>query len=96
MNKALAVAALLACALAPPAAAQAKPEPQSPTELLDEAAEKFLRALEMMIKAIPQYEAPTTNENGDIIIRRVRPKTSQPPAPCDGDDCRTRARGTET
>lgn len=72
-------AGLAAVLAAGPAAAQDKPE--SPRQLLDEAGEKFLRAIELMLKAIPQYEAPEILPNGDIIIRRKRPDEPKKPEP---------------
>ena len=42
----------------------------SPGELAAEAMEKLMKALDLLIGSIPQYEAPYVNENGDIIIRR--------------------------
>ncbi|MBW7851505.1 MAG: hypothetical protein H3C38_13500 [Rhodospirillales bacterium] len=72
------VFAALACViLSTPAAAADRKEP-SPGELLGEAGEKLMRALETMLKAIPQYAAPEINENGDIIIRRIRPDDRPP------------------
>ena len=41
---------------------------------LKEGVQTILRALETMIKSIPQYEMPEVLENGDIIIRRKKPK----------------------
>ncbi len=41
------------------------------------AIEQLMRALEMMIDSIPQYEMPEIEENGDIIIRRKR-RTPRP------------------
>ena len=41
-------------------------------EMAREAIEQFMRALELMIQSIPQYEMPEINEDGDIIIRRKR------------------------
>ncbi len=66
--------ALLACGLAAVPAAAAEAPQESPRALLDEAADKLLQALEMMLMAVPQYAAPEINENGDIVIRRIRPK----------------------
>ena len=43
---------------------------QTPKELLEGAARMMMEALELMIKAVPQYEAPVILENGDILIRR--------------------------
>ena len=41
-------------------------------DMAREAIEQLLRALELMIQSIPQYEMPEIEENGDIIIRRKR------------------------
>ncbi len=38
----------------------------------------ILNALELLLKSIPQYEAPEVLENGDIIIRRI-PKNENVP-----------------
>lgn len=46
-------------------------------EMAREAIEQLLRALELMIQSIPQYEMPEIEENGDIIIRRKR-RTPEP------------------
>ena len=49
------------------------------------AIEQLMRALELMIDSIPQYEMPEIEENGDIIIRRKRraprPEPDQPDQP---------------
>ncbi|OEJ68092.1 hypothetical protein [Magnetovibrio blakemorei] len=47
----------------------------SPKELLEGASRMMLQALELMIKAVPQYAAPVILPNGDILIRR---KPSEP------------------
>jgi len=66
-------------AWAPPAlAAEPERKTESPEELLGDAARSLMRAIEMMLMAIPQYAAPEVLENGDIIIRR---KPSAPSAP---------------
>ena len=41
-------------------------------DMAREAIEQLMRALELMIQSIPQYEMPEIEENGDIIIRRKR------------------------
>tara|TARA_B100000676_G_C18072807_1_gene845490 strand:+ start:1979 stop:2239 length:261 start_codon:yes stop_codon:yes gene_type:complete len=41
--------------------------------MAEDAMARLMLALELMIAAIPQYEMPEVLENGDIIIRRVRP-----------------------
>ena len=68
----LALPVLLLVAL--PAAAA---EQETPGDLANDAMSKMVRALELLIQQIPQYEKPEVNENGDIIIRRKRPN----PAP---------------
>jgi hypothetical protein len=54
---------------------------------------KMVRALELMIQSIPQYEKPEINENGDIIIRRKRsndpPRLPEPGAKDDTGKGRT-------
>ena len=47
-------------------------EEQTPKELLEGAARMMMEALELMIKTVPQYEAPVILDNGDILIRRKR------------------------
>ena len=75
------LSALLVCALGlsffvlvpgePARAAEA--EEEDPKELARQGMERMLRAIELMIEMIPQYEMPEVLENGDIIIRRKRP-----------------------
>jgi hypothetical protein len=67
--------------LAFPAAAAEK---ETPGDLATDAMSKMVRALELLIQQIPQYEKPEVNENGDIIIRRKRPGTA-PRLPEPGD-----------
>jgi len=54
-------------------------------DMAREAIEQLMRALELMLGSIPQYELPEIMENGDIIIRRKhrtpRPKPDPPGAP---------------
>ncbi len=61
-------------ALADPPSDRARAE-----EMAREAIEQLLRALELMIESIPQYELPEVNEDGDIIIRRKRRKERETP-----------------
>lgn len=60
-------------------------EPSRAEDMAREAIEQLMRALELMIDSIPQYELPEIDENGDIIIRRKRraprPEPDQPGAP---------------
>jgi hypothetical protein len=74
-------AALLACGIIAAPAAAAEAPRQAPGELLDEAADKLLQALKIILMAVPQYAAPEINENGDIVIRRIRPEQERRPAP---------------
>ena len=69
----LAVASLAASVIfAGPLPAVAAEE-ETPSELAREGMERMLRAIELMIEMIPQYELPEVLENGDIIIRRKNP-----------------------
>ena len=79
----IAAALLLGLALAVPATAPAADEPpeEKPEELAREGMERLLRALELFIEMIPQYEMPEVTEEGDIIIRRKRPESAPPPDP---------------
>jgi hypothetical protein len=47
-------------------------------QALKEGADKIMRALELMMRAVPQYEMPEVLENGDIIIRRSNPDSPGP------------------
>ena len=48
-------------------------EKKSPEVMIEEGTEMIFDALDIVLKAIPQYEAPEILENGDIIIRRKKP-----------------------
>jgi len=84
MRKSL-IAAILLLGLAfigpPPALAAAEPPEPTPEELAREGMERMLRALELFIEMIPQYEMPEVTDDGDIIIRRKRRKSAPPPDP---------------
>ena len=93
----LRVAAALLLLLGLPAAAQdeyrGEDQDDSPGTLAGEAMEKLMRALDLLIGSIPQYEAPYVNENGDIIIRRKQgdalPTPDDKPAPPEADTTTT-------
>ncbi len=71
----------LALAVGAPGAAlaDAPSDRERAEEMAREAIEQLLRALELMIESIPQYELPEFNEDGDIIIRRKRRKERETP-----------------
>ena len=79
----IAAALLLGLALAGPPNAWAADEPpkETPEDLARQGMERILRALELFIEMIPQYEMPEVTEEGDIIIRRKRRKSEPPPEP---------------
>jgi len=83
--RALALSAVLVggmfCLPATPAAAQS--EKSSPEELLEEGTRRILRAFELFIQTIPQYEMPEVLPNGDIIIRRKNAPSGDAPSPDD-------------
>ncbi len=62
-----------------PALADASSDRERAEEMAKEAIQQLLRALELMIESIPQYELPEVNEDGDIIIRRKRRKERETP-----------------
>lgn len=67
--------------LAPCASALAD-EPKrndTPGELARESIEQMMRALQLLVDSIPQYELPEMLENGDIIIRRKDPQGQSEP-----------------
>jgi len=63
----------------------------SPGALASAALEQLIRALGLALQGLPQYEAPTINERGDIIIRRSNPPPLQPAdrEPLNPDEART-------
>lgn len=69
-------------AAGPTQAQQPAPKDQSQSEAetaLKEGIQTILRTLEAMFKSIPQYEMPEVMDNGDIIIRRKKPKDTKTP-----------------
>ena len=65
-------------------------EEEDPAELARQGMERMLRAIELMIEMIPQYEMPEVLENGDIIIRRRNPERDGPdPSESSEDETRT-------
>ena len=51
-----------------------KAMPEQAEEAIREGVQTILRALGVFVESIPQYEMPEVLENGDIIIRRKKPK----------------------
>jgi len=63
--------ALMALTAAP---AWAEPrQDKDPHAMASDGIQSLLKAMEMMLLAIPQYDTPYVNENGDIIIQRKNP-----------------------
>ena len=52
-------------------------EKKSPEVMIEEGAKMIFDALDLLLKAVPQYEAPEILENGDILIRRKNPTVSK-------------------
>ena len=46
---------------------------EAPERMIEEGMKMILGAIQLIIESIPEYKAPEVLENGDIIIRRVRP-----------------------
>ncbi len=69
-----------------PVLAAAPSERERAEEMAKEAIEQLMRALELMIESIPQYELPEINEDGDIIIRRKHRKERETPGEPEADE----------
>ena len=83
LGKHIIVATIATLIAAGPTQAQ-KPTPKDDMQeqaekALKEGVQTILRALETMFKSVPQYEIPEVLDNGDIIIRRKKPKDTKPP-----------------
>ncbi len=64
--------------------ADPKPAPdvrEQAEQAIKEGAEKIMRALKLILHAVPQYEMPEVLDNGDIIIRRQHPDRPRRPGP---------------
>ncbi len=85
----LAVSAFLLVAYPVAASAQQESQEDEPGELAREGIERMMRALELFIDMIPQYEMPELDDNGDIIIRRKRESESESEPDDDIDQTRT-------
>ena len=72
-----------------PVLADAPSDRERAEEMARGAIEQLLRALELMIESIPQYELPEVNEDGDIIIRRKRRKERETPGEPEVDETTT-------
>ena len=70
----IAVAVAAALGAAGPAAADepARTDREQMEELARQGMTRIVQALELLLRAIPQYEMPEVTEDGDIIIRRRR------------------------
>jgi hypothetical protein len=85
----LRIAVLGVCLLAPLAARSETGPPaagedvmrnlQDADRLMRESMARILDSVDLLLQALPRYEAPTVNENGDIIIRRKRPDPDRSP-----------------
>lgn len=87
MRALIAAFVLSALAAGSAAAQQNQPPPLPPPfpppeakELLAESAANLMRALQLIIQAIPVYDPPVVTPDGDIVIRRRR--NLPPPEPC--------------
>jgi len=88
MMSVIVTAAMMSLAPAIAFGADPKPAPDArerAAEALREGADKIMRALELMLRAVPQYDMPEVRENGDIIIRRRNPDHPRKRPP-DGTD----------
>lgn len=73
MKRHLAAGLIAIAALTATSGFAASENQKDPEALASKGIQSLLQAMELMLMAIPQYEAPFINENGDIIIRRKNP-----------------------
>ena len=59
-------------------AQQSPTQKEAPERMLEDGVKMILGAIKLIIKSIPEYQAPKVLENGDIIIRRVKPPVRAP------------------
>jgi hypothetical protein len=80
MRTKLACAILAGMLLVSPAVL-AQEEEQAPTPESEAMAgiDRLMRALELLLQSIPQFEAPYMNDEGDIVIPRKRVPADEPP-----------------
>lgn len=71
----LMLVAMLAAPMAVARADSLKDSTDEAERLAGEALTKIMRALNLLVDAVPQYAAPEVQPNGDIIIRRLHPET---------------------
>ena len=57
---------------------QSQSEKGAPEKIIEDGVKMILRAIRLILKSIPEYKVPEVLENGDIIIRRVRPYEKYP------------------
>jgi hypothetical protein len=62
----------------PPAGDEALRRLEEAEQSLRDAMAKALDSVDLLLQALPRYDAPIVNENGDIIIRRRRPEPRSP------------------
>lgn len=88
--KTIGAAAIVVSLAAAPGFAQQPPATDSDKQRIEESlrkgVERVLRALEALISAVPLYEMPEIQKNGDILIRRKHPKPAPKPATPGHDD----------
>jgi hypothetical protein len=61
----------------PPAAEKLRRELERAADAVRESMGRALLSLEGVARALPRYEAPEFNDNGDIIIRRRPPQSKE-------------------
>jgi hypothetical protein len=56
------------------------PQQKNPEDMIEDGMKMILNALQLLLKSLPQYNAPEVLGNGDIIIRRIQPGPLPPKA----------------
>ena len=76
MMKKLVLSGFVALMLTNPTLSYAQSN-QPPDQLLENGVKMILDAMKIFIQNLPEYETPEVLDNGDIIIRRKRPKNEK-------------------
>ena len=81
---------LLAAPLAAASADSLQDNTAEAEQLANEALNKMMKALDLLIMTVPRYAAPEVLPNGDIIIRRLDPEENEDePVETHGDGVET-------
>lgn len=59
---------------------------KTPEELVTEGMNTLMQAMKLFLHTLPQFGEPYINDNGDIVIPRLRPEPPKDSSPGETDD----------